>query len=80
MPTNLTGSTIASTYDQLLHVDGGPTANFKATITGPSGSTVGWGSSDGLIYNVSDAVVIDTVSTGGVTKIIGGSTDERIFR
>jgi len=29
MPANLTGSTIASTYSQLLHVNGGPTATEK---------------------------------------------------
>lgn len=27
MPTNLTGNTIASTFDQLLHVDDGTTTN-----------------------------------------------------
>lgn len=29
MPTNLTGSTIASTFDQLLHVDDGTAATEK---------------------------------------------------
>ena len=33
MPTNLTGSTIASTYPQLLHVDGGPTATEKVVYS-----------------------------------------------
>jgi hypothetical protein len=36
MPTNLTGSTIASTFDQLLHVDDGPTATEK-TVYGGTG-------------------------------------------
>lgn len=34
MPTNLTGSTIASTYSQLLHVDGGLTASEKTVYSG----------------------------------------------
>jgi hypothetical protein len=34
MPTNLTGSTIASSYDQLLHVDSGPTATEKTVYSG----------------------------------------------
>jgi hypothetical protein len=34
MPTNLTGATIASTYDQLLHVDDGPTATEKTVYSG----------------------------------------------
>lgn len=34
MPTNLTGSTIASTFGQLLHVDGGPTATEKPVYSG----------------------------------------------
>lgn len=33
MPTNLTGNTIASTYPQLLHVDGGPTATEKTVYS-----------------------------------------------
>ena len=36
MPTNLSGSTIASTFDQLLHVDDGPTATEK-TVYGGTG-------------------------------------------
>lgn len=36
MPTNLTTSTIASTYSQILHVDGGPTATEK-TVYGGTG-------------------------------------------
>jgi hypothetical protein len=34
MTTNLTGSTIASTYDQLLHMDGGPEATEKSVLSG----------------------------------------------
>jgi hypothetical protein len=39
MPTNLTGSTIASTYDQLLHVDDGPTATEKTVYSGTGVAT-----------------------------------------
>jgi hypothetical protein len=39
MPTNLTGSTIASTFDQLLHVDGGPTVTEKVVYSGTGVAT-----------------------------------------
>lgn len=39
MPTNLTGSTIASTFDQLLHVDDGPTATKKTVYSGTGVAT-----------------------------------------
>jgi hypothetical protein len=40
MTTNLTGTTIASTYDQLLHIDGGPTATPKTVYSGTGTATV----------------------------------------
>ena len=39
MPINLTGNTIASTYDQLLHVDDGPTATEKTVYSGTGVAT-----------------------------------------
>lgn len=39
MPVNLTGSTIASTYDQLIHVDDGPTATEKIVYSGTGVAT-----------------------------------------
>lgn len=39
MPTNLTGSTINSTYDQLLHIDGGPTATEQTVYSGTGVAT-----------------------------------------
>lgn len=39
MPTNLTGNTIASTYDQILHVDDGPTATEKTVYSGTGVAT-----------------------------------------
>lgn len=39
MPINLTGNTIASTFDQLLHVDDGPTATEKTVYSGTGVAT-----------------------------------------
>lgn len=39
MPTNLTGSTIATTYDQLLHVNDGPEAAEKIVYSGTGVAT-----------------------------------------
>jgi len=39
MPTNLTGSAINATYDQLLHVDDGPTATEKIVYSGTGVAT-----------------------------------------
>jgi hypothetical protein len=39
MATNLTGTTIAATYDQLLHIDGGPTATPKTVYSGTGTAT-----------------------------------------
>ena len=39
MATNLTNNTIASTYDQLLHVDDGPTATEKTVYSGTGVAT-----------------------------------------
>ena len=39
MPTNLTGNTIASTFDQLLHVVDGPTATEKTVYSGTGVAT-----------------------------------------
>jgi len=39
MPTNLTGSLINATYEQLLHVDGGPAATEKVVYSGTGVAT-----------------------------------------
>lgn len=39
MPTNLTGSQINSTYDQLLHIDGGPIATEQTVYSGTGVAT-----------------------------------------
>lgn len=59
MPTNLTGSTIASTYDQLLHIDGGPTASEKVAYSGTG---------------VATALKIGTTSAGVGNLSLAGNT------
>lgn len=67
MATNLTGSTIASTYDQLLHVDDGPEATEKVVYSGTGVATalkVGTGSVS--VDNVRlDTNTISTTNTNG---------------
>ena len=67
MPTNLTGSTIASTFDQLLHVDDGPTATEKTVYSGTGVATalkLGTGSIS--IENIQlDGNTIRTLDTNG---------------
>lgn len=59
MPTNLTGSSVSSTYDQLLHVDGGPTATEK-TVYGGTGVATALKVSTG-------AVSVDNIKLDGNT-------------
>ena len=69
MPTNLTGSTIASTYDQLLHIDGGPTA-VPATVYSGTGVATAFqlGTLSGRIANVEfTGTTVQAVSPGFLT-------------
>jgi len=59
MPTNLTGNTVSSTYDQLLHVDGGPTATEK-TVYGGTGVATALKVSTG-------AISVDNIKLDGNT-------------
>jgi hypothetical protein len=67
MPTNLTGSSIADTFDQLLHVDDGPTATEKTVYSGTGVATalkVGTGSVS--VENIQlDGNTIRTLDTNG---------------
>jgi hypothetical protein len=67
MPTNLTGSTVSSTYDQLLHVDGGPAASEKTVYSGTGVATalkVGTGSAS--VDNIKlDGNTISATNTNG---------------
>ena len=67
MATNLTGSKIKDTYDQLLHVDGGPTAAEKTVYSGAgvaSALKVGTGSAS--VGNIRlDGNTVSTLDTDG---------------
>lgn len=67
MPTNLTGSTIASTFDQLLHVDDGPTATEKTVYSGTGVATaLKIGTESISVENVQlDGNTIRTLDTNG---------------
>lgn len=67
MPTNLTGSTIASTFDQLLHVDDGPTATEKTVYSGTGVATaLKLGTGSIAIENIRlDGNTISTLDTNG---------------
>ena len=67
MPTNLTGTVIKDTYEQLLHVDGGPAATEKTVYSANGVATalkVGTGSVS--VDNVRlDGNVVSTTNTDG---------------
>lgn len=67
MPTNFTGNQIKDTYDQILHVDGGPTATEKTVYSAAGVATalkVGTGSAS--VDNVKlDGNTISTLDTNG---------------
>jgi hypothetical protein len=67
MPTNLTGNTIASTFDQLLHVDDGPTATEKTVYSGTGVATaLKVGTESVSVENIQlDGNTIRTLDTNG---------------
>lgn len=67
MPTNLTGNTIASTFDQLLHVDDGPTAAEKTVYSGTGVATaLKVGTESVSVENIRlDGNTISTLDTDG---------------
>ena len=67
MPTNLTGNTIASTFDQLLHVDDGPTATEKTVYSGTGVATaLKVGTESVSVENIRlDGNTISTLNTNG---------------
>ena len=66
MPTNLTGSTIASTFDQLLHVDDGPTATEKTVYSGTGVATA--------LKVGTNSVSVDNVQlTGNTVQALSGN-------
>lgn len=66
MPTNLSGSTIASTFDQLLHVDDGPTATEKTVYSGTGVATA-------LKVGTTSASVGNVQLTGNTVQATTGS-------
>lgn len=66
MPTNLTGSSIASTYDQLLHVDDGPTATEKVVYSGTGVATA-------LKVGTTSVSVNNVQLTGNTVQATSGS-------
>ena len=76
MATNLTGSTIASTYEQLLHMDGGPEATEKVVYSGTGTATalkVGTGSAS--VDNIKvDGNTISSTDTNGNINITPNGT------
>lgn len=68
MPTNLTGATIASTYDQLLHVDDGPTATEKTVYSGTGVATaIKVGTTSASVGNVQLTGNTVQATTGNLT-------------
>lgn len=67
MPTNLTGSTINSTYDQLLHIDGGPVASEQTVYSGTGVATaMKLGTTSASVDNIQfDGNTIATLDTNG---------------
>jgi hypothetical protein len=78
MPTNLTGSDIKDTYDQLLHVSDGPAASEKVVYGGVGVATalsVGTGSAS--VDNIKlDGNVISTTDTNGSLVLAPNGTGE----
>lgn len=67
MPTNLTGSQINSTYDQLLHIDGGPIASEQIVYSGTGVATaLKLGTVSASVDNIQfDGNTISTLNTNG---------------
>jgi hypothetical protein len=76
MATNLTGSTIASTYSQLLHVDGGPAAGEKIIYSGTGTATalkVGTGSASVDNLQLDGNTIVSTNTNGDINLTPNGT-------
>ena len=80
MPTNLTGSTINSTYDQLLHIDGGPVATEQTVYSGTGVATaMKLGTISASIDNIQfNGNTITTLNSGALILSPGGSASVAI--
>jgi hypothetical protein len=82
MPTNLTGSTINSTYDQLLHIDGGPVASEQTVYSGTGVATaLKLGTVSASVDNIQfDGNTITTLDNGNLILTPGGTATVNISR
>lgn len=76
MPTNLTGSTIADTFDQLLHVNDGPEATEKVVYSGTGVATaLKVGTQSVSVDNIKiDGNTISSTDTNGNINITPNGT------
>ena len=82
MPTNLTGSTINSTYDQLLHIDGGPVASEQTVYSGTGVATaLKLGTVSASVDNIQfNGNTITTLDSGSLILSPGGTATVSIAR
>jgi hypothetical protein len=82
MPTNLTGSAINATYDQLLHIDDGPTATEKVVYSGTGVATaLKLGTVSVSVDNIQlDGNTISTLDSGNLILTPGGTATVNISR
>ena len=82
MPTNLTGSTINSTYDQLLHIDGGPVASEQTVYSGTGVATaLKLGTVSASVDNIQfNGNTITTLDSGNLILSPGGTATVDIAR
>jgi hypothetical protein len=76
MPTNLTGSKVKDTFDQLLHVDGGPAATEKVVYSAAGVSTalkIGTGSVSVDNLRIDGNKIASTNSNGDIVLDPAGS-------
>lgn len=78
MPTNLTGSSIADTYDQILHVSDGPEATEKVVYSGTGVATaLKIGTQSASVDNIKfDGNTISTTDTNGDLTLAPNGTGE----
>lgn len=76
MPTNLTGSSVSSTYDQLLHISDGPGAIEKTVYSGTGVATalkLGTGSASVDNIKVDGNTIASTDTNGNINLIPNGT-------
>ena len=69
MPANLTGSPINSTYNQLLHVNGGPVAEEKTVVSGTGVETALKIGTQSISATVSELTLLDPEQVRGELEL-----------